>query len=268
MNRKEFQLDLEATLSEAFFGHGYAHYGYWPEGMPEVPSAQALGEAQQAYFDLIASTIPEGTRTILDVGSGTGANALGLIRLGYRLECICPSEQMNALARRKLPEEVEIHTLTFEEFETDRRYDMALFAESFHYIDLQAALAQLERFIDGHVLIFDYFRREGRGEGGTRGTHRAFVEAVERQGVFTVIRDEDKTEAIVPTFAVIDHLKAEHIAPFIRRTRAAFAQSHPLRSWLVNRIAGRVLDRMARPGRRGTSFRKEREYRLILMKRN
>ncbi|MFN3938733.1 MAG: hypothetical protein ACK4KW_14290 [Gemmobacter sp.] len=48
MSRKTLQLDAEALLSEMIFGHGYLHYGYWPNGSPDDLSAMALGQAQEA----------------------------------------------------------------------------------------------------------------------------------------------------------------------------------------------------------------------------
>ena len=268
MGRKEIQLDLEATITEALFGHGHAHYGYWPRGRPTELTAQTLGAAQQAYFDLLAATIPEGTKTILDVGSGTGANALALTAKGYALECLCPSEHLNDLARRKLPGTVRVHDLKFEDYDSDRRFDLCLFAESFHYIDLQQALAQLATYARRHVLIFDYFRIDtAADEAGTRGTHAAFRAALADQGVFEVVSDEDKTAAILPTFEVLDHIKNAHFGPFVERARADLAQSYPLRMRLANLMLGGKLDKIVRPSGRAVSFPKKFEYRLILLKR-
>jgi SAM-dependent methyltransferase len=269
---KDVQLDFEAMLSEAVFGHGFLHYGYWPDGAPETPSAEALGRAQAAYFDKLAATLPEGTRTILDVGSGTGANALALTGRGYALECLCPSEQLNAMARQKLPASVPVHTLRFEEFDSDKRFDVCLFAESFHYIELAPALAQAARYGQNGVVIFDYFRRPGRTGapgvvGATRGTHAEFREEVERQGAFRVALDEDLTEAILPTFQVLDHIKNTHVGPFLARLRGELRSAHPVKSFLAERLLGRRLDRLVRPSTRAEDFAEKYEYRLIRLER-
>ncbi|MCC6008019.1 MAG: class I SAM-dependent methyltransferase [Rhodobacteraceae bacterium] len=268
MKFKDTQLDFEALLAEAVFGHGFAHYGYWPEGPPETPSAEALGRAQQAYFDKLAATIPEGIETILDVGSGTGANARALRAMGYRLECLCPSEQLNAMARAKLGEGTPVHDVTFEAFDSPKRFDMCLFAESFHYIALAPALAQAARYAQSHVLIFDYFRRDGGSGDETRGTHRAFVDEVAHQGVFEIVQDDDLTEAILPTFLVLDHLKNAHFGPFLARLRADLRTAYPLRSRLAEVFLGRAMDRFLRPSRREQTFAARHEYRLILLRRS
>lgn len=268
MSMKELRLDLEATLIQAVCGHGHAHYGYFPDGMPEQPSLQALGEAQQAYFDLLVAQIPPDTKTILDVGSGTGANALGLTKLGYELECLCPSTYLNDLARGKLPETVQVHDTMFEDFETERTFDVCMFAESFHYIALDRALAQLDRYAQKGVVIFDYFRRNPQaGEGGTRGTHAEFCEAVAKQGVFEIISDEDLTDAILPTFVLLDHLRSELFGPFADRARKSLATAYPVRSRLAEMLFGKKIDKLGQARGRADRFAKAFEYRFVVMAR-
>ncbi len=265
---KELLLDLEGTLAEAVDGKGYAHYGYWPDGEPGAPTLQAMVAAQQAYFDLIATRIPDGTKTILDVGSGTGANAAGLIEHGYEVECLSPSEHLNALARGKLGDSTRVNDCAFEEFDVARTFDLCFFAESFHYIDLDTALAQLARYAEKHVMIFDYFRRyEKAGRKGTRGTHSEFRRSVEAQGVFEVVSDEDVTQAILPTFVVLDHLRTNLFGPFVERSRKKLARDYPFRARMIEWIFGRKLDKIGRKDDRAARFLEKAEYRFILLRR-
>jgi SAM-dependent methyltransferase len=271
MKLKSVELDLTALMSEVMFGHGYAHYGYFPEGVPEVLSASALGAAQHAYFERMAeaiATVPGGVTRILDVGSGTGANARALIERGFDVACVSPSAQMNEMARAKLPAGTQVTDATFEGFESDTRYDICLFAESFHYIDLSRGLQQAARHAEKGVVIFDYFRRDGFAHGdGTRCTHAAFLTELARQGVFRVLSDEDLTDAITPTFVIHEYLKNEKIAPFAQRFRAALKAEYPWRSWAMEKLLGRSLDKLGRKSGRAESFAREHEYRLIVLSR-
>jgi SAM-dependent methyltransferase len=271
MKLKSAELDLTALMSEVTFGHGYAHYGYFPDGVPEVLSAQAVGAAQHAYLERLVEaigTVPGGVRSILDVGSGTGANARALIERGFEVACVSPSVQMNEMARRKLPEGTEVTDATFEDFRSARRFDLCLFAESFHYIDLKQGLAQAATFAGKGVVIFDYFRRgKYAHKDGTRGTHGDFVAEVARQGAFEILSDEDMTEAITPTFVIHEYLKNEKIAPFVQRLRAEVKRSYPMRAWALEKVLGRSLDKLGRRTGRATRFARENEYRLIMMRR-
>ena len=269
MKLKSVELDLTALMSEVMFGHGYAHYGYFPDGAPEVLSASALGAAQHAYFerlDQAIGTVSGGVTRILDVGSGTGANARALIGRGYDVACVSPSAQMNEMARAKLPEGTSVTDASFEAFETEARFDICLFAESFHYIDLEAALQQAARYAEKGVVIFDYFRRPGyEHRDGTRGTHAAFREEVARQGNFAVLSDEDMTAAITPTFVIHEHLKNEKVAPFVQRFRTALKADYPWRAWALEKMLGRSLDKLGRRTGRAEKFGQEHEYRLIVL---
>ncbi|MDU8942343.1 class I SAM-dependent methyltransferase [Ovoidimarina sediminis] len=267
MDLKSLELDAAGLLSEVMYGHGFAHYGYFPEGPPETLSAAAFGAAQQAYFERLVGAVPEGTKSILDVGSGTGANARALVKRGFDVTCVSPSVQMNEMARRKLPPGTEVIDAKFEDYEGGE-HDCCLFAESFHYIELQPAFDQLARVARQSIVIFDYFRRPGFAHGGgTRGTHAAFCEAVEAQGVFAIESDVDETDAIAPSFAIHDHIKNAHVAPFVKRFRSAFRAESRLKAWAAEKVLGRALDKFERASSRSDSFPKEHEYRLVVLTR-
>ncbi|MYI70363.1 MAG: methyltransferase domain-containing protein [Boseongicola sp. SB0673_bin_14] len=270
---KPMELEIGALVSELVFGHGYMHYGYFPEGLPEELSLQALGEAQHAYFEKLLETIgtvPGDVHRILDVGSGTGANARGLIGAGFDVTCVSPSTQMNEMARANLPQGTQVIDATFEGLATNARYDLCLFAESFHYIALESALAQLEKYADMGVVIFDYFLRnaaERDAPESRRSTHAAFLEAVARRWRFEVLVDKDVTAAITPTFIVLESLKEERLAPFVRRFRAVLKQRYPLRATVIEMVFGRSMDKLVRKSGRSEKFARSHEYRLIALRR-
>ncbi|WP_439136400.1 methyltransferase domain-containing protein [Roseicyclus sp.] len=271
MKIKFVELEAAALMSEVMFGHGFAHYGYFPDGTPGELTAEALGRAQMAYFEkLVAAigTVPGGVRSILDVGSGTGSNARALIARGFEVACVSPSHQMNEMARAKLPEGTLVVDAMFEDFDHSQRRDICLFAESFHYIDLVTALSKAGDLADKGVVIFDYFRRPGFAhDDGTRGTHAAFVDEIARQGVFDIISDEDMTDAITPTFVIHEYLKNEKVGPFVQRFRAELKRAYPWRAWLMEKMLGRSLNKLGRHTDRAAVFARNHEYRLIVLAR-
>ena len=271
MQKKEDELNWVARLSEIVFGDGFLHYGFWPQGLPNVPSLCALGKAQADFVDQLVTAFPENTKKILDVGSGTGAIALNLSRRGYEMACICPSETMNQLARAKLPYGTAVYTTKFEDFETTDTFDLCIFAESFHYINLQQALAKSARLAERGVVIFDYFRRESKtakaSEQGTRGTHVDFLIELAQQSKFRIMQNDDMTDFILPTFKLLDDLQENQVAPLISDIRAQIEARSPLKAWVVERLLGRYLDQLGRARKRAAHFADSFEYRLIALEK-
>lgn len=271
MQDKAEELNLVARLSEAVMGDGFMHYGFWPDGLPKTPSLCALGQAQLAYVDRLVQAFPESTTRILDVGSGTGAIALNLTNRGFVMACVSPSERMNLQAKAKLPAETPVHTAKFEEFNGVDTFDICMFAESFHYIELRKALAQAEKLATKGIVIFDYFRRsthdKSSREYGTRGTHAEFLAEIAKQNVFKVVSDEDMTSNILPTFELLDHLQSKQIAPLISEIRTYLHTRMPIRAWLAEKMLGRALDKIGRPRNRANKFAKSFEYRIISLER-
>ena len=85
-------LDMGLAFGRFFLGTEDLHFGYWPGG--EKPTAQNFAWAQENHSKLIMEKIPDGTKRILDVGSGSGSLALKLLNAGYMVDCVIPSEYL------------------------------------------------------------------------------------------------------------------------------------------------------------------------------
>lgn len=275
MLTKELKLDVEALLSQLINGKGYLHYGLWDGMDPQVACLADVGKAQQQYFDRMVLELPPSPARILDVGSGTGANAAELISRGYEVECVCPSSRLNALARAKLGSQVVIHEMGFEKFESEKVFDAVIFAESFHYIELEAAIDTVARLNPSCVVIFDYFGRYNAASVGdkTRQSAVTTLNALE-QGLptYRVIKSQDLTSSIAPTFDVLDRLNRQHVAPFIDELKNAKRGSWTLKGWffhwLLNRLYRAPKNDDADGQSRAYRFSKQNEYRLVLLKRS
>ena len=272
MSLKELKLDVEALLSQVVNGKGYLHYGYWRGMDPACASLIDVGIAQQHYFDLFAQHFGNVPGSILDVGSGTGANASELQALGFKVDCVCPSARLNALAKVKLAEGTEIFETTFEAFPVVRAYDALLFAESFHYIRLDDAIPKMVSLKPETIVIFDYFSKttDGVQEPGTR---RSVTEVLDKLQAglpgYALVENLDATLDIAPTFDVLSRLNTTHVAPFVDRLKVAIRQKRPIVGRVINRIIDAVYKGPRDPNKvpRSVEFINRYEYRLMVFKR-
>ena len=81
-------LDIGLIIGRFFLNTEDLHYGYWPKD--KRATVQNFAEAQKAHSQLIIDHIPDKTRSILDVGSGSGNLAIKLLNLGYDVDCVIP----------------------------------------------------------------------------------------------------------------------------------------------------------------------------------
>lgn len=272
MSRKELKLDLEALLSQVVNGKGYLHYGYWRDLDSSNASLSDVGFAQQQYFDLFVQYLGSPPARVLDVGSGTGANAQELQKLGFHVSCVCPSAPLNALARVKLAAETPIYETTFEALEVPAAYDALLFAESFHYIRLGDAIKKIQAIHPKTVVIFDYFSKttDSVQEPGTR---KSIDDVLTRLGAdltaYELVENLDATSDIAPTFDVLARINEAHIAPFVLRLKAAIKAKRPVTGRLINRVIDAVYKgaRDASKPPRSIEFSNRYEYRLLVYKR-
>ena len=268
MTSKEFKLDFEALISQLLNGKGYLHYGYWKNGIADEKTLCRMVDAQQAYFDQLAATIPPGIQSILDVGSGTGSNAAGLLQMGYAVDCVCPSPKLNQMARQKLPASTRIFESRFEDLDPGKDYDLMIFSESFHYLDAATALRKVCERAKRNVIVFDYFpRMDSAAE--VRVSHAQFRKLVATSFAdrLRIVSDRDVTAEIVPTFQVLDEFKNQYARPFVTRTLDDFRVNHPVYSFLLSWPLRRLRAKVGKKSDRAKAFLDTYEYRLILLAR-
>ena len=61
----------------------HLHYGLWED---EERDLAGLSQAQKRFCDELVSWVPEGVRSILDVGAGIGTTSQALSREGFEVE--------------------------------------------------------------------------------------------------------------------------------------------------------------------------------------
>ncbi|MEJ2650104.1 MAG: class I SAM-dependent methyltransferase [Sedimentisphaerales bacterium] len=169
---REIGLEVGYLCGNYFLKLDHLHYGYWTDDL-EVDIAN-LHIAQDKYANFVISHIPDGTKSILDVGSGTGHIDKMLIDKGYEVDCLSPSTYLNKQISKLLNGKSRVYETTYEEFQTEKQYDMVMFCESFQYLNIEKALSNTHKFLnkDGCMLICDIFKRELDTKGVLGGGHK------------------------------------------------------------------------------------------------
>lgn len=244
-------LDVGLAFSRFLTGRENLHYGLWEDGA-EVCAAN-LGAAQEAYTDKLFGLLPEGRKlSILDIGGGAGETAKKLVARGHSVDIVIPSPFLAGRCRENAGPGARVHEARFEDFETDARFDICLFSESFQYIPLDLALDKALSLLapGGAVIVADCFRTdlifEETPYTKVGGGHLLsdFRTALDSRPL-DILHDEDITTAVAPTVEVEQAL-FNVIGYGLRRGHEGLAEAHPLLAGMLRRGAGLLLGRRRR----------------------
>ena len=118
-NSQEIGLRIANIFGRYFLKTDHLHYGFWPEGLPVA--LENLPKAQDLYTEFLRARIPEGVRSILDVGCGTGHNAEVLLAAGYEVDCVSPSPYLSSVTRSKLLDRGTLFECIFEDLPAGKK---------------------------------------------------------------------------------------------------------------------------------------------------
>lgn len=183
----------------------YLHYGYW-EPLPtngEELTLTRLRAAQEAYADKLFSFIPEGVKTVLDVGCGIGGNAVYLRDRGFIVEGLAPDALQKEKFIKNTDNQVPFYLTRFEDFHTSNSYDLILFSESSQYIAINDLAEGAARLLNknGYLLLADMMRSHTEYQKGIfSNCHVASeLQAALLKSGFKLIQTEDISTQIAPT---------------------------------------------------------------------
>jgi MPBQ/MSBQ methyltransferase len=186
-------------------GSSFLHYGYWepiPEKGEEL-TVTRMRVAQEAYAAKLLSFIPDGTKTILDVGCGVGGNAKYLCDRGFTIEGLAPDVIQEEKFIKNTDGKIPFYLTRFEDFKSNRSYDLVMFSESSQYVaveDLAKGAARVMKS-GSYLLLADMMRSDAEyKEGIFSNCHlESELDAALIATGFKLVKDEDISAAVAPT---------------------------------------------------------------------
>ncbi len=248
------------------------HFGYW-DAPPEITLAN-LRVAQDKYIENLISLIPSSVKTILDVGCGTGPVAKKLEEKGYLVESVTPDESQGEVFRERNPD-IELHLTRFEDYNTDKKYNLLLFAESFQYMNIDLVLGKSCMLLSdgGYLLISDYFRKSHAKYYKTCHVESDFLNMLKKYPL-EILNVQDITEKVIPTLVLGSKVYNEYALPILEiisgYARSKFRIITRLLNFLfyfqLKKIDGYLYSRM-QDKLNPEKFRKSVAYKVFLVKK-
>ena len=265
-------LDAGLLIGKFFLNTEELHYGYWPDD--KTATAQNFAGAQARHSQLIIDHIPDGVKRILDVGSGSGSLAQKLINLGYKVDCVVPSEFLAKKIKDKLGKNSIIHVCKFEDLEVSQSYDLILFSESFQYVLMEQSINKIVSMLpkNGHLLICDVFHKNVTGVSPMRGGHRLdlFENQISKSSL-KQITNLDITAETAPTYDFLNQLLNEVVIPISDISGNYLNSNYPKLSKLLKWKYRKKLDKIEKVWYSGEltgeNFIKFKSYRLLIYKK-
>ena len=272
VDSKEVGLEIGLIFFKHFLNTEYLHYGFFDDELPA--DIANLAKAQQNYADFLMSHIPTGTKTILDVGCGSGKFASELIKKGYTVDCVSPGTILTNHARGVLGDKVQIYQSKFEDVKTDNKYDLILFSESFQYIPMDNSFTNGLNALNsgGHIMISDFFQIDVEGKSPLGGGHnfKEFQEIIKKYPV-KLIKEQDITKETAPTIDIVNSLSMEVLFPITNLISLLAEDRFPLAvkfiKWKYKKKLEKLQNKHFKGERNAINFIKYKTYRFHLFQK-
>ena len=270
---REVGLEIGSICGKYFLKLGHLHYGYWTSDM-EVDIAN-LHLAQDKYTEFVISHIPDGVKTILDVGCGTGQIARKLLDVGYEVDCVCPSPFLKKRASELLGSRSHIFECFYENLQTANRYDMVLFCESLQYIDMEQALSNTNKSLNkgGYLLICDVFKKDIKSEKIMGGGHKLtdFYDLIGKSS-FRLIENMDITGETASNIDLLNDVLENVVLPVTNAGIRFFESRYPISlkflRWRYRKKLDKLHKKYLEGGKTGEDFKTYKSYQFFLYKKD
>ena len=272
VDSKEVGLDIGLVLLKFFLKTDHLHYGLFTDGL--AGDIANLKQAQENYTELLAGHIEDGVKTILDVGCGSGQFARTLLDRGYAVDCVAPGRIVPKRVRELVGDESEIFSSRFQDLETDKRYDLILFSESFQYLPMNESVPGALALLNpgGCLMISDFFKTHAPGECLMGGGH-SFPEWEQEQTrhAMDLVTSRDITAETASTMDIVNAFSNELLHPIWDLVFLLAADRYPKLTRFVRWKLRKKLAKMERKHfsgmRTGEQFAIHKKYMFYLFRK-
>ncbi len=234
------KVDLGLKFLQQVFDLKALHFGLFTDSIPHTPDG--VRKAQEEYTRELLGLIPDGVKSVLDVGSGMGGTSKAMAAAGLAVEGLSPDpfhgEQFALACGPGIP----FHLSKFEDFVPSETYDCLLFSESPQYIDKDAFFPKCQELTGsgGDLVLAELFQVEAGGPYSDCFFEDDFVARAERAG-FRVEQRRDITENVLPTLKV-GGLFLKYGRKLFDFGTDTMKSRRPFLWWLVRLPFGRKID--------------------------
>jgi SAM-dependent methyltransferase len=269
IDSKEVGLEIEFLALNFLLKLEHLHYGYFKDGLEA--NVSNLKKAQENYEELLISNIPEGIKSILDVGCGAGRTAMNLTLKGYSVDCVSPNQRLINYAGMLTGDKVKYWVCRLQDLKIDNKYDLILFSESLQYIPVDKGIPIALQFLrpGGYIMVSDFFRNDPELKSKLGGGHR-YDKWLKWRATFPVktIIEKDITAETSPTVDIFNQFTQDVIKPSWESLWALGEDRFPLIIKIARRLYRKKLYEMEQKHftgqRSGENFRKYKKYMFYL----
>ncbi|NOZ47263.1 MAG: class I SAM-dependent methyltransferase [Chlorobi bacterium] len=272
VDSKEAGLEIGLYFFKFFLKSEYLHYGYFTPDLDV--NISNLAKAQENYTQMLFSLIPDGVKTILDVGCGSGKIAQKLIEKGYKVDCVSPGNLLTEYVKKLIGDKIELFNCKFEEIQTTKKYDLILFSESFQYIPIKDAIKGFLNYTnkDGYILIADFFKTDAVGKSPIGGGHKFIDWEYEiKKASVKELSSKNITDNTAPTFDIINELSNDVILPVWKVLFLLLEDRFPsfvkFLKWKYKKKLTKLEDKHLTGERNGSNFKKYKKYMVYLFQK-
>ena len=265
-------LDMGLAIGRFFLDSEDLHFGYWPNN--EKPTVKNFSWAQNNHSDLILNNIPKNTKTILDVGCGSGNLALKLLNAGYGVDGVIPSKYLAKAVNEKLNGKGNVFISKFENVNLKKKYDLIVFSESFQYVNMELAIKKISESLtnNGYLLICDFFKLNVNKKSLMGGGHKwSSFRNIMNLSNFKKTNEIDITNETAPTIDFLNNFCQEVLKPMSEMTSQFLLSNYPLITkiikWNYKNKIKKIKKRYLSGEVNGESFKKFKTYKLLLYKK-